>query len=181
VFYNTEHVWQLGRMGSGYVVLHNSSVKSGGGLTVESHLNAAVHNNLFIAGGPNALAITTRGESRDRCNYDYNGYGVVGGAFAGNLDGVEFRSVEELQEHTMERHGVEVDLGVFSAPVAMPGGLFPERTPADLRLAPGSSAVDAGKSIANINDDHSGSAPDLGAHELGSPVPVYGPRPEFEE
>jgi len=28
-----------------------------------------------------------------------------------------------------------------------------------------------------LNDGFTGKAPDLGAHELGSPLPVYGPRP----
>jgi len=36
--------------------------------------------------------------------------------------------------------------------------------------------VDAGTRLPNINDDHLGAAPDLGAYELGAPVPHYGPR-----
>ena len=48
----------------------------------------------------------------------------------------------------------------------------------DFRLKPGSAAVDAGCSIPNINDGYSGKAPDLGAIEEGSPLPVYGPRTE---
>ena len=47
----------------------------------------------------------------------------------------------------------------------------------DFRLKPGSKAVDAGLRLANINDDFTGQAPDLGAYEVGKPLPVYGPRP----
>ena len=37
-------------------------------------------------------------------------------------------------------------------------------------------AVDAGMLLPNVNDGYTGRAPDLGAWELGRPVPVYGPR-----
>ena len=46
----------------------------------------------------------------------------------------------------------------------------------DFRLKPGSRAVDAGCRLPNINDGYTGKAPDLGAYELGKPLPVYGPR-----
>jgi hypothetical protein len=36
--------------------------------------------------------------------------------------------------------------------------------------------MDAGVRLANINDDFGGQAPDLGAYEIGKPLPVYGPR-----
>ena len=47
----------------------------------------------------------------------------------------------------------------------------------DFRLKPGPPAIDAGETLPNINDDFAGRAPDLGAHELDKPIPVYGPRP----
>ena len=56
-------------------------------------------------------------------------------------------------------------------------GAAPEREPADLRLRPGTAAVDAGQSIYNVNYGFVGKAPDLGAYELGSPMTHYGPRP----
>ena len=46
----------------------------------------------------------------------------------------------------------------------------------DFRLKPGSAAVDKGAVIANVTDGYSGNAPDLGALELGQPIPHYGPR-----
>jgi hypothetical protein len=46
----------------------------------------------------------------------------------------------------------------------------------DFGLKPGSAAVDRGIAIANVTDGFTGQAPDLGALELGRPVPVYGPR-----
>jgi len=47
----------------------------------------------------------------------------------------------------------------------------------DFRLKPDAAAVDAGCILPNVNDDFAGKAPDLGALEVGQPVPVYGPRP----
>jgi len=46
----------------------------------------------------------------------------------------------------------------------------------DFRLRPRSVAIDAGMPIPTINDGHTGKAPDLGAYELGQPLPAYGPR-----
>ena len=46
----------------------------------------------------------------------------------------------------------------------------------DFRLKPGSAAVDKGTPIPNVTDGYSGKAPDLGALELGQPLPHYGPR-----
>ncbi|MBN1237373.1 MAG: hypothetical protein JXB36_02675 [Gammaproteobacteria bacterium] len=46
----------------------------------------------------------------------------------------------------------------------------------DLRLKRGSAAIDRGKVLPNVTDDYRGSAPDLGAYELGGVLPQYGPR-----
>src|SRR5438445_368811 len=48
----------------------------------------------------------------------------------------------------------------------------------DATLASGSNAVDAGLVLANVNDGFTGAAPDLGALEVGCPLPLYGVRPE---
>ncbi len=46
----------------------------------------------------------------------------------------------------------------------------------DFSLRPGSPAVDAGVALPTITDGFTGSAPDLGAFELGRPPFHYGPR-----
>ena len=55
------------------------------------------------------------------------------------------------------------------APVPIP--------PQQMTLKAGCGAVDAGVILPNINDGFVGTAPDLGAFELGQPAPSYGPRP----
>lgn len=46
----------------------------------------------------------------------------------------------------------------------------------DLRLKRGSAAIDNGTVLPNITDGYHGSAPDIGAYELGDSLPHYGPR-----
>ena len=48
----------------------------------------------------------------------------------------------------------------------------------DFRLQAGSAAIDRGVELPNITDGFTGRAPDLGALELGKPLPIYGPRPK---
>jgi hypothetical protein len=47
-----------------------------------------------------------------------------------------------------------------------------------LTLKPGCAAIDKGDVLSGINQDFSGTGPDLGAYELNKPVPHYGVRPE---
>ena len=90
-----------------------------------------------------------------------------------------FKTLKEYSDATgQDKHSVLVDYDVF-VKVAPPG---PDpRTlykPADFdfQLRPGSAAVDAGVRFPGVNDDFTGRAPDLGAYEVGRPVPHYGPR-----
>jgi hypothetical protein len=48
----------------------------------------------------------------------------------------------------------------------------------DLRLVAGAPEIDAGDELSNLNDGFElDGAPDLGAFEVGQPLPSYGPRP----
>ena len=46
----------------------------------------------------------------------------------------------------------------------------------DFRLRPGSAAVDRGMVLPTVTDGFTGTAPDLGALEVGHAAPHYGPR-----
>jgi hypothetical protein len=90
-----------------------------------------------------------------------------------------FKTLKEYSEATgQDRHSVTVDYDVFqkvSPPGADPRTLYkPENF--DFQLRPGSAPVDAGLRLPGVNDDFTGRAPDLGALEIGRPVPHYGPR-----
>ncbi len=94
----------------------------------------------------------------------------------------EVRRFTTLQEYTaatgQDRHSVLVDYDVFvnvRPPGPDPRTLY-KPADFDFQLKPGSVAVDAGVPLPGIDDDFTGRAPDLGAYEVGRPVPHYGPR-----
>jgi len=91
-----------------------------------------------------------------------------------------FKTLKEFSEATgQDRHSVLVDYDVFqkvTPPGPVPTMLY-KPADFDFQLRPGSVAVDAGVRLPGINDDFTGRAPDLGAYEIGRPVPRYGPRP----
>ena len=107
--------------------------------------------------------------------------GKKDGLRARDLDARKFESLRAYRAATgNEKHSVEVDYDVFRK-VAMPDKADPQRLydpkDFDFRLKPKSAAVDKGEVLPNITDGLTGRAPDLGALELGRPVPHYGPRP----
>ena len=78
----------------------------------------------------------------------------------------------------IEQHATRVEAGSVFASGIQPPEDVNKQYPAgvDLRLSANSEAVDAGQAIANFTAGHAGKAPDLGAYELGQPLPHYGPR-----
>jgi hypothetical protein len=67
---------------------------------------------------------------------------------------------------------------MFANGLTPPASYTETLDPPDAALDPASNAIDRGMILANVNDDFTGAAPDLGALELGCPAPIYGPRPE---
>ncbi len=90
-----------------------------------------------------------------------------------------FKTLKEYSDATgQDKHSVLVDYNVFvkvSPPGPDPRTLY-KPVDFDFQLRQGSAAVDAGLRLPGINDDFTGRAPDLGALEIGRPVPHYGPR-----
>ncbi len=173
----------------GDVVLHNTAVKCGDALAVYAGAawsRATFRNNLFIGGmgggtyggyGNGSGRICDLADADTSCSFDYDGFASIGtNMFGGRIGAATFSSLATLQSNTTEKHAVMVDLGVFATPPAFPANPYPPKPVADLRLAAGSAAVDKGIIIAGLDDDFAGAAPDLGAYELGAPLPTYGPR-----
>ena len=182
--------FKLHRGGSGDVALHNTVVKCGDALAVYASVpwsRAFFRNNLFIGGqgggtyggyenGDGQVAQLAAADAT--CSFDYDGFGSIGtGTFRGRIGSSTFASLGELRTRTTEQHAVQVDLSVFAQPVTFPAtGPFPAVAMPDLRLATGSAAENVGIPLDNVNTGYAGSAPDLGAYELGSAPPHYGPR-----
>lgn len=182
VMYNAVHAaFKLKRFSQGDVVMHNTVIKVGTGLGGNSAMDYAFfRNNLAIggptggvnwgdygAGNPYASDII---ESGLHSSFDYDAVGVYGTEYIARIGGKPFSEVEP--------NGIgNITLDDTFHEVAFPNPPIPEWNVPDLRLKEGSRAIDGGILIPNVNDDYIGNAPDIGAYELGQPLPHYGPRP----
>ncbi len=179
--------------GAGILVYQNTFFGQGGLLGPVS--NVHFRNNLFLGDGWADPVFNLRTYTNYSTS-DYNGFRPNPGVadafewispdfakkadYAHDLVVRKFGTLEAYREATgRERHSVLVDYDVFRN-VRMPEKSDPQRLydpkDFDFRLQRGSAAVDKGEVLPNITDDMTGSAPDLGALELGRPVPLYGPR-----
>jgi hypothetical protein len=181
---------------SGGIFLHNtflSSVRTSDG--GDDGANAFFRNNLIIAENPKQPVFLM--DTYDSySSSDYNGFGFESSSEApfvriGPPEGksVDYKdplvekkygSLEEFSRATgLDQHSKIVNYRIFRNlhPVdpATPSKVYdPDQL--DFSLQEGSAAVDAGVVLYNINDGFTGKAPDLGALEVGQPIPHYGPR-----
>jgi hypothetical protein len=182
---------------AGVIVYHNTIIAEN--RTAQQVSNARFANNLFL-GTDAAVGIAALGGPTAYSTYDYDGYRPNRGAefqysWLGPRPGMSidydrpqnqtqrFKALAELAAATgQETHGIEVDYDIFEnlRPPTPPDSSKPgtpyEAVNLNFRLKAGSKAVDAGVRLPNVNDGFTGKAPDLGAYEVGAPIPVYGPR-----
>ena len=166
---------------SGALMLHNTSVKKGmpmvcySGATVR---NCVYRNNLFIGTRSNyAFESTSR---MIDCDFDYDGFGGGPWKKFSKWNGVRYGSLSDMkQQAPVYQNAVLVDPAtLFANEIRQPDDekkAFDSST-IDLRLRDGNAAIDAGQVLPGFNDGFEGEGPDLGAHELGSDLPHYGPR-----
>jgi hypothetical protein len=190
VVYNPVHVaFKLYRGSTGDVLLHNTVVKNGDALGIYAGRPVArlySRNNLFLGGPGGSFNGYSSGSGRAlhipdlvtaNSSLDHDGFGSTTGELTGSWGSVSFTNLGTLRANTSEKSAVQVDLGVFAASVAYPAAPMTQYAAPDLRLRAGSAAENAGQVLPGITDGFSGAAPDLGAHEVGAALPVYGPRP----
>ncbi len=179
---------------AGLFVYHNTII--GEQIIRDPSSNMHFRNNLFLGRDSPNRGIMTWANATDAFSSDYNG-------FRPNKDVAEqytwlgpsagqrwyepqpenwktFPTLAEFRSATkQEMHGIEVDFSDFEelAP-ADPSKRHAVYHAVDLnfRLRPTSKAVDAGTPIPTVNDGFTGRAPDLGALEVNTPEPNYGPR-----
>jgi hypothetical protein len=190
VLYNVVFVpFKLHNSTDGDVILHNTVVKNGSAFVVYSGAPISrlyTRNNLMI-GGPggtyngfsngNGQVMQLSDLDRTTADLNYDAFGSTLGTFSGNFGGISFSDLSGMRSNTTEKNTIQVDLGVFAATVAFPSDPMAALLPAaDLRIGAGSPAENAGAIIPNVTDGFIGSAPDIGAYEIGAALPVYGPR-----
>jgi hypothetical protein len=178
---------------SGVLVYQNTFVG-------EAHANGPGSNehylNNLILGDGWFEPILTVGTFTNYSSSDYNGFGLnpgvddnfewispefgVAADYKNKLVARHYKTLGEYSAATgQDKHSVLLDYDVFVY-VTKPDKSDPQRLyrvdDFDFQPKPGSAAIDAGVALPTINDDYTGKAPDLGAYELGKPVPHYGPR-----
>jgi len=195
VVYNAPTALKFMAKPAGLLVYHNTIIAEN--RNTQTFSNAHFRNNLFLGTDSPSRAIAAFPNATTYSTYDYDGYRPNRGGGdqyiwiapkkaqlrdyeAGMRDAVRFKTLAEMASATgQETHGVEVDYDIFEN-VKAPDPATPHAVyfaaDLDFRLKGGSKAIDAGVRLPNVNDDFAGRAPDLGACEMGKPVPVYGPR-----
>ena len=163
-----------------FVFAHNTVVNYGDVFGVYAHgmVYAVSRNNLWISmtGG----RMWTLGEAVDwRTDLDYDGFDWGADSTPFRYLGANLADLAALQSATgHEANAVEID-HTLCLPTLVMTAPPPTSVPAQhMTLASsGCAAVDSGEILPNLSDGYLGSAPDLGAYEVGADLPHYGPRP----
>jgi hypothetical protein len=168
---------------SGALFLHNTSVKAGPAhvvMTPKPMSNMVSRNNLFV--GTTAKVPVEFSIPATDCDFDYDGFAIKGpfNVFLNWNRGEKYATFEEMKKKAPVWKNATLVVG----DTAFASGVRPPESDkeairvdaTDVRLSPKSNAVDAGQPLPGINDGFSGKAPDLGAYEVGAPLPHYGPR-----
>ena len=162
------------------IIAHNTIVMWGKMICCnDAHLlRSIVKNNLWItvAGGQIWDFGSTVRDWRSDFNNDGFDWGTSTAPF--RYGGVVYPSLASFSAASgLETNGRLINRLTCFATFYVPGPAPVPIPPQFITLNPGCAAVDAGAILPNINDGFVGAAPDLGAFELGQPLPTYGPRP----
>ena len=182
-FFNLESVpIKMHNYTTGFVVAHNSGAKHGNGHGDNGAMwrNAIFRNNLFL-GTRYAFEFTTVADEGFR-DFDFNAWGTTRAIGSPSdpyfkWDNVRYDFITDLPAG-VEDNGVEASFGdLIDATLPADWDVAAVPGSQDLRLVAGANAVDSGTPLANLNDPFTlNGAPDMGAFELGQPLPSYGPR-----
>ncbi len=170
---------------SGVLIFHNTFVAAHRAIFTSAA--AAVHdyqvmNNLFVGPTSPAGGLTVEWDTPidfATARIDYNAYYPEGAFQYGyGATGMRYPSFAMVQAGgRYEAHGVLLTTPLFGSSLAP---LAEHRTSVagvPVTLGSTSLAIDRGQRLPNINDGFMGSAPDIGAAELGCAEPIYGVRP----
>jgi hypothetical protein len=179
--------YKLNNEPSGVLIFNNTSIRTVGdgnygaqawpqlGYQLPGHWSFAA--NLYFK---NNIAIGVSGPARVTtelrlADLDYNGWSPDG-TFV--LFDTYSSLADVINRSAYETNSVVLTGPVFANAATMPPNYATLVTPQDVSLRADSNAVDVALRLANINDGHAGSGPDLGALERGAAAPVFGVRPE---
>ncbi len=179
--YNVPNAFKINANPAGVYWWHNTLIgEQSGGAASNGHFR----NNLFIGRGAKQGVMRWMNVT-PQYSSDYNGYRPNPGAtdqYRWEAPGLtaSYPTLAAMSAATgQEKHGIELDTDIFEK-MTLPDPATRHKVyhamDLSFRLRPGSRAVDAGDPIPTVNDGFNGTAPDLGALEVGRPEPHYGPR-----
>jgi len=186
VIYNaTYSPFKLHNHTTGVYLFHNTCFKKTNGFNIhpadETVTNVISRNNLFMCASGMGLDVGTSNVKLQ--DFDNDGFGGFN-KFARWNGSKVFSSIKDAlasKEIYFKTGAIEVaSANCFMTNLQAPkdeNKIYSSQE-IDCRLAPNSGAIDKGQVLPNFNDNFTGKAPDLGAIELGSPLPAYGPRPK---
>jgi hypothetical protein len=140
--------------------------------------HAVLENNLFLGPAPPPGNVVNWDAPLHDALFDYNGYYPDGRfLFRWDTGTGNYPNFAALKAAGVEPHGLLLSSQTFASGLQPPTNYRNLMAPPDATLSPAGGAVDRGLVLPNISDGFTGTAPDLGALEIGCPMPVYGPRP----
>ena len=170
-----------------FFAAHNTIVNSGWVTDHWTHrmLRGTMRNNLLISVSNTSIIKRCDAGPSSQTDWDYDGFdwGSSFTAFNCQGDHGNISSFSQMLESSgavgTEANGIRVRWRNCFEDLDVPGPA-PSTTipPQHATLNASCNAVDAGQVLPNINDGFTGNAPDLGALEVGQPLPHYGPRAE---
>lgn len=163
------------------LLAHNTLIAWNGPVSAGSEFlkNIESKNNLWVSIEDRYIwEDNTDGATNWRTNLDYDGFDWGDNTYAFKWGaGVRLNDIPSFTTLTgQQNHGMRINrdncFKNFNIPNPPPASIPFQH----LSLKSSCIAIDAGITLANINDDHLGTAPDMGAYEFGKQPPHYGPR-----
>jgi hypothetical protein len=160
----------------------NTFAKSGTGDGFGNGRRYVFHNTLLQAPPPQGSKLTSGADSgiygpqsltntvsRNNVFHTWkNWHDAIGGKAGAVPNDLDYDLYNGVVPAGSEPHGIK------GAPVYLPGHGPAGAAKGMFQLAPGSPGYDAGVVIPNFNDGYTGAAPDMGAHEAGTPAMRFG-------
>lgn len=197
IVYHAPNATKVHANPSGLIYYHNTFATKADVAEYTGGSNMHFRNNLILTGWESLEPVFRMSTFTNYTSSDYNGFRPDPAApqsflwksppfgtlkdYTKQPAGMEYKTLAEYSDATgQDRHSIRIDYDSFvkvKRPDAWGILTIYKAKDLDFQLRPNSAAVDAGCILPNANDDFAGKAPDLGALEVGQPLPIYGPRP----
>ncbi len=162
------------------VIAHNTIVMWGRMICCsDAHLlRSIVKNNLWVSVSGGQIWDFGSAVKDWRSDINYNGFDWGGATTPFRYGGVVHPGLAAFAAASgLEANGQPINRTTCFITFNVPGPAPVPIPPQHMAIKAGCAGIDAGQILPNVNDGFAGAAPDIGAYELGQPLPVYGPRP----